>query len=731
MAIQLVSTNLNILGDQGRFESDPSTWGQISFAGTLSRSAIIQTEGIFSGVNTISTPTPILFNALFSAQASAHLAGKKYIAKAKVFVPTGFLPAAGASAISISQYIEFGVFGSPSPTLNVISSVTRTVTEATNTWVEIEMRCEVLFEGTAPLQFQITIPNPLTVGGKLHCDEFYIFEYIGVAEPCTLQINAGGTTVTNETAPAANDGTINVAITGGTGPFEYSKDNGTNWQPSALFTGLAPGVYTMVVREIARISCNATQSFAVNSAVLNFDFTTIVTNETVSGSADGQIAITVTGTVAPFTFSKNGGVTYQSGNVFTGLAAGVYTIVVKDAGNIIRARNVTVLPGILLFERIWHSGNYITTQRQAPPGWEVNPNYRLYCEVRVEEQTGSGVYVPTLITHLTPDGNDSATFQTREALRGFLKARPVVSDQIIRLTDRIKSFKFYTGSVQGTSDVPGLLTDSVPHLALMGGISKRKYNDDFFLTLPTTKKLMSWAPPEKAVDPTQPDYVNYLVFTPSVNTLQLQITATYTDATQATAVTRSLAGAGYGQLYQLPVGPQNSGVQGITPAKTVSRYTVRLLDQAGTVISEERTFVLDAVSHPRKKVLMFLNSLGSFETLRLTGVTETQTDMSREEIVRYMPLVYDAQEGERITHRATLRDSGSYGTGYLTGEYAAAWLSYLKDLLRSPRVYLMEGSALRLVTINGGSFAMPGDQNYERALRMTLTDSFEEEYYTP
>ena len=56
---------------------------------------------------------------------------------------------------------------------------------------------------------------------------------------------------TNETAAAANDGTVTVTATGGVAPLNYSKDGGTTWQVSNVFNGLADGSYTIKVRDAA------------------------------------------------------------------------------------------------------------------------------------------------------------------------------------------------------------------------------------------------------------------------------------------------------------------------------------------------------------------------------------------------------------------------------------------------------------------------------------------------
>jgi hypothetical protein len=45
-----------------------------------------------------------------------------------------------------------------------------------------------------------------------------------------------------------SNGTITVNASGGTGNFEFSKNNGLNWQRSNLFLGLSTGTYTILVR---------------------------------------------------------------------------------------------------------------------------------------------------------------------------------------------------------------------------------------------------------------------------------------------------------------------------------------------------------------------------------------------------------------------------------------------------------------------------------------------------
>lgn len=65
-----------------------------------------------------------------------------------------------------------------------------------------------------------------------------------------------------------------------------------------------------------------------------------VTNAGPAGG--GAILITPVSGVAPFQYSKNGGVSFQNENLFENLAPGVYKIVVKDANDCLYEQNVTV-----------------------------------------------------------------------------------------------------------------------------------------------------------------------------------------------------------------------------------------------------------------------------------------------------------------------------------------------------------------------------------------------------
>lgn len=131
-----------------------------------------------------------------------------------------------------------------------------------------------------------------------------------------------------------NNGKIFVTgVTGGITPYMYSNDNGVTFQAADSFVNLAPGTYSIVVKEAG--NCLSTpQSVTIFPNNGPTSVSAVGTPPSSCTVNDGTITVTDstgggTGT-PPFTFSING-VTFQSGTLFSGLGGGTYTVTVRDA----------------------------------------------------------------------------------------------------------------------------------------------------------------------------------------------------------------------------------------------------------------------------------------------------------------------------------------------------------------------------------------------------------------
>jgi hypothetical protein len=146
-----------------------------------------------------------------------------------------------------------------------------------------------------------------------------------VGQPSAITASALGT----NPACSYDTGTITVTASGGTGTLTYSKD-GTNFQASNEFTGLAAGNYTITVKDANACATTTNQVTIVSPPPLELGVGEACTN-----GIEGSITVIASGGTGTLTYSKDG-TNFQASNVFTGLAAGDYTITVKDANGCTR-----------------------------------------------------------------------------------------------------------------------------------------------------------------------------------------------------------------------------------------------------------------------------------------------------------------------------------------------------------------------------------------------------------
>ncbi len=132
---------------------------------------------------------------------------------------------------------------------------------------------------------------------------------------------------TDQSACNVLDGSILINANGGTPPYDFSIDNGMNYQNSGFFDGLSSNTYNVVVMDAN--GCLDTTIVALNA--LNEPLiTSININDAECGVEDGEIEIIISGGTANYEYSIDGGLIFQGSNSFDSLAAGIYDVVVVD-----------------------------------------------------------------------------------------------------------------------------------------------------------------------------------------------------------------------------------------------------------------------------------------------------------------------------------------------------------------------------------------------------------------
>lgn len=136
----------------------------------------------------------------------------------------------------------------------------------------------------------------------------------------------------NDTCYNACGGSSSVSVVGGTLPLSYSWRKGVNiiGANNPSIQGLCAGTdYELTVMDSN--NCNQVFPFVIthpDEVIASFN----VINSSCFGANDGTLTLSAVGGVPPYRYSINNGVSFTSNNVFAGLVAGTYSIMVADSG---------------------------------------------------------------------------------------------------------------------------------------------------------------------------------------------------------------------------------------------------------------------------------------------------------------------------------------------------------------------------------------------------------------
>ncbi|MEN7550939.1 hypothetical protein AAG747_23665 [Rapidithrix thailandica] len=121
------------------------------------------------------------------------------------------------------------------------------------------------------------------------------------------------------------NGGLTVQAQGGVPPYSYSTLRGKT-SSMGLFTGLAAGVYTVMVEDSK--GCEAAMEVVVaNQSGVNIQ--TIDKSEANCGASNGSIEVMAEGGEAPYSY-RIGSENFQENNRFNNLPPGIFEITVRD-----------------------------------------------------------------------------------------------------------------------------------------------------------------------------------------------------------------------------------------------------------------------------------------------------------------------------------------------------------------------------------------------------------------
>lgn len=171
-----------------------------------------------------------------------------------------------------------------------------------------------------------------------------VSEAIVISEPDPLVV---APTITHVSCNGADDGNVQIDVTGGTGTYQFAiSPNLNRFIDDNTFDDLAPGGYTIIVQD-SNGCYEVIEASITEPEVLEVSATT--SPEICVGEENGSIDLLITGGTAPYSTRLATDSNFVEGRTtFSNLASGGYIIYVQDAQGCEETVAVTIEPGVNL-----------------------------------------------------------------------------------------------------------------------------------------------------------------------------------------------------------------------------------------------------------------------------------------------------------------------------------------------------------------------------------------------
>jgi hypothetical protein len=250
---------------------------------------------------------------------------------------------------------------------------------------------------------------------------------------------------------------------------------------------------------------------------------------------------------------------------------------------------------------------------------------------------------------------------------------------------------------------PELMQRTLPtRYAIRAGLARRdfvSYQHSFFSRFQSEKRrFLTWQLDGKQVSPKQPEYLYFLLnMAPFSDVVRLRVRATTDTGEQTVFTVSTIEGVRPYQIICASVGVSALGLAG-----NVTQYETWLSDGENQRLTEIRAYTIDRRKHKFERFVLFSNSLGGFDTLRVLGKASQETDVTKATTRKERPAGKGLDFSELEVIGVTENSGIQFSTGFFEkeSEYHA---DYLRELMVA-EVVLLETEygfeALNLITSN-------------------------------
>jgi hypothetical protein len=276
------------------------------------------------------------------------------------------------------------------------------------------------------------------------------------------------------------------------------------------------------------------------------------------------------------------------------------------------------------------------TGHAADPAY--SPNFRIWCEMYLEEVYKSNIYTPLPLFEEKPNESGICVFNLNK-IAAFLSTKtPTVGQQLRRMTEHNKRFYFKLTEYYGNNPLPHEVVTSPVKRALLAGIDDyskglfaiRDVNNAF-----TSNRFLTHKSRIRKITKEQPEYLTFIASPGQM--IEMRTTIYYTDGTSTDHRIYDLANAETNETWIMSTGVKNcSTIRNlINPAKTLKKYTCAISSIINniTVVHPAVTYTIIEENFLDLHII-YKNSFGGYDTERLFGEREPFIPVDKEDYIK-------------------------------------------------------------------------------------------------
>lgn len=290
--------------------------------------------------------------------------------------------------------------------------------------------------------------------------------------------------------------------------------------------------------------------------------------------------------------------------------------------------------------------------------------------------------------------------------------------------------KFAEGT--GIPTVFGQLKPDTTKRVIGGGIpqwQQKQLQDDsstFWAHLAETKQFLNWYPGIKETTRTGSEKLYHIATNADATQASLYVRAFFSDGTNITYERVIITDYAKFNIYELFVDFASLQLDTVeaTEEKTIETYAVWLstnINFVDTYLSEVRTFAI-ADENYNDRLLIFRNSLATYETIRMTGNLDKSSNFTREVSNMIFPQEFIDTFRQKVSRITDTEERLTINTGYTDNIEITNWWM---ELLSSDDVYYWDGTRLISAVITNEEVLQYTDEEpvYNLALELMLSNA--------